>query len=206
MDELPAEAEIIRTAHLDVVARFANSPTHANVSRQETGSRRSNSVARFARQAAKLAWLFLERSVLAPDPAILWCPRAIAAGLAAHRRNKFDLIYATGEPYSDYLTALTLSRITGVPFVIDMRDPWTIAPYKRERRSAVRRAIERRQERRVLARCSAAVFANRASDLYAERFPAWASKLHYIPNGYDSADFEGIEPERFKEFTIVHSG
>jgi len=70
----------------------------------------------------------------------------------------------------------------------------------------LRQSVEQWQERQVLSGCRAAVFANRASDLYANAFPQWVGKFHYIPNGYDPADFEGVEPKRFEKFTIVHSG
>lgn len=70
----------------------------------------------------------------------------------------------------------------------------------------MRQWVERWQERRVLAACHSCVFANRAIDLYAEAFPHWKQKFHYIPNGYDSADFDGVEPKRFDKFTIVHTG
>jgi glycosyltransferase involved in cell wall biosynthesis len=148
----------------------------------------------------------LDEALFVPDPAVLWCPRAIAAGLRAHRAARFDLIFATGEPYSDFLTASTLSRLTGLPYALDMRDPWTLVPYRVESRSAPRRSVERWQERQVLAGCSACVFANRAADAYVERYPQWASKFEYIPNGYDWADFDGVEPARFDRFTIVHNG
>ena len=142
---------------------------------------------------------------IAPN-GLRWRGLAVAAGLREQRRRRFDLIYATGEPYSDYLIALTLSRLIRLPFLIDMRDPWTLAPYQTERLSTARSLVQRRQERRVLSACSACIFANRSIESYAQAFPQWKQKFHYIPNGYDPADFEGIEPRRFDKFTVVHNG
>lgn len=206
-NDLPEGVEIIRTPHFDPVARFSRSPA-APRERSKNGSHSSSGLSfkKALRAVGKGGWLALDKTLLVPDQAVLWCPRAITAGLRAHRRKPFDLIYATGEPYSDYFTASALSRIAGVPFVIDMRDPWTLSPYRNETRKAARQSIERWQERRVLAACRACIFANRSTDLYSEAFPQWAEKFHYIPNGYDSSDFEGVEPERFDRFTIVHSG
>jgi glycosyltransferase involved in cell wall biosynthesis len=204
---LPDEVEIIRTMHFDPVARFTRPSTTANQNGfNGTHSNARSSFTKALRSVARNTWVAFDRNALIPDQAITWVPRALAAGLAAHRRHRFDLIYATGEPYSDYFTASTLSRITGVPFVLDMRDPWTLASYRSEVHSAARQSIERWQERGVLAKSSACVFANRAVDLYSEAFPQWANKFHYIPNGYDPADFEGVEPKQFDRFTIVHSG
>lgn len=140
------------------------------------------------------------------DEPILWCARAVRAGMRAHFRRRFDLILATGEPYSDFLIALMLSRLTRVPFVVDMRDPWTIDPYRAEDVSAMRQLVQRWEERRVLSACSACIFANRSITDYEETFPRWKKKFYYISNGYDSADFAGVEPKQFDKFTIVHNG
>jgi glycosyltransferase involved in cell wall biosynthesis len=205
--EMPAGVEVIRTSHLDPVARFSQTPS-AFPANGQNGNHAAGKTAvkKSLRALARDAWVVFDNKVLIPDQAVTWCPRAIAAGLTAHLERRFDLLYATGEPYSDYFTAATLSQLTGVPFVIDMRDPWTLSPYRKALGSAARQAVERWQERKVLAGCRAAIFANRASDLYATSFPQWADKFHYLPNGYDSADFEGVEPQRFDRFTIVHSG
>jgi glycosyltransferase involved in cell wall biosynthesis len=204
---LPDKVEVIRTMHFDPVARF----TRASVATIHNGSNGAphgprQSFIKALRSVARKSWVAFDRNALIPDQAITWVPRAVAAGLAAHRRHRFDLIYATGEPYSDYFTASMISRVTGVPYVVDMRDPWTLAPYRIEDRSSARQSLERWQERRVLAGCRACVFANRAIDLYSEAFPQWAQKFHYIPNGYDPSDFEGVEPKQFDKFTVVHSG
>lgn len=201
------DIEIIRTMHFDPVARFTRPPVEAHLNGTNgTHTRASQSLKKALRTVAKKSWIAFDRNALIPDQAITWVPRAVAAGLAAHHRHAFDLIYATGEPYSDYFTASSLSRLTGVPFVVDMRDPWTLASYRVEDRSSTRMSLERWQERRVLAGCRACVFANRAIELYAEAFPQWEEKFHYIPNGYDPSDIEGIEPKQFNKFTIVHSG
>ena len=141
-----------------------------------------------------------------PKGVILWCVRAIRAGLRAHRRQSFDLILATGEPYSDFLVAWMLSRLTGVPFVLDMRDPWTLDPYEEKPSSRLRQPAHRWIERWMLSACSACVFANHSLDLYANTFPKWRQKFYYIPNGYDSTDFDDTEAKWFDKFTVLHNG
>ena len=206
--ETPEGVEVVRTPNLDPVARF----TYVRPAAQGTnGAAGSNGSGRGfirggVRRILKTGWLALEKNILVPDPALLWYPRAVAAGQALLRRRHFDLICATGEPYSAYLIAKTLATRAGLPFVIDMRDPWTMAPYRADKRAAWRTSLEAWQERRILAACRACVFAFRHDDLYGAAFPEWTGKFHYIPNGYDSADFAGVEPRRFDKFTIVHSG
>lgn len=205
--EAPASVEVIRTRHFDPVVRFARSARELNGSAANgNGSSSRVSLGRGVRRIARSAWVALDRSLLVPDPAVLWYPRAMAAGRKAAEQTKFDLVYSTGEPYSSYFVARTLSRQLGVPFVMDMRDPWTVESYRSVKPSAARRLLEREQERYLLAECAACIFAFRHSGLYDEAYPQWADKFHYIPNGYDTADFVGVEPKRFKKFTVLHNG
>lgn len=207
--ETPGGVEVVRTAHLDPVARFTRPhPGPAGLNGNGHGGPRPAGWAprKAVRRVLREGWLAVENNLLVPDPAVLWYPRAVAAGRSLLRRGRFDLIWATGEPYSAYFIARALSRSSGVPFVIDMRDPWTIAPYRAVRRAAWRQSLERWQERRLLAACRACVFAFQPDGLYTDAFPQWAGKFHYIPNGYDPADFTGVVPRKFDRFTVVHSG
>ncbi|MBV9126046.1 MAG: glycosyltransferase [Planctomycetes bacterium] len=201
--------DVVRTPHLDPVARFTRpTPGSQGVNGQPNGasSARRWSPRRVVRRILRQGWIGVEDNLLVPDRTLLWYPWAVAAGSRLLRRRRFDLIWATGEPYSAYFIARALSRRSGVPFVIDMRDPWTLEPYRAEVRPAWRSALERRQERSILAACRACVFAIQVTEQYAAAFPQWAGKFHYIPNGYDPADFAGVAPQRFDRFTIVHSG
>src|ERR1700720_371385 len=202
--EFPNGVEIIRTPQIDqlVPAGAAGSaPNDVDRNRPRAPAGMPMTRLRSLAKRGRAAWDQFSR-----HKAIFWCARAVSAGLKAHKRQRFDLIYATGEPYSDFVIALILSRLIGVPFVIDMRDPWQLEPYQGEESSALGRIVSRWAERRVLAACRACIFANRAIDRYAATFPKWKQKFHYLPNGYDPADFDSVEPRRFDKFTIVHNG
>jgi glycosyltransferase involved in cell wall biosynthesis len=203
--DFPDVVEIIRTPRIDPVVQ--SSPLLSVVDRTKPNrtylSGPMNWLKRlrlFARQERVTSARFH------PKGATQWCFRAVTAGLRAHRRQRFELILATGEPYSDFLVAWMLSRLTRVPFVLDMRDPWTLDPYEEVPSSGLRRLVESWAERRMLLACSACIFANRSIDRYANTFPRWKQKFHYIPNGYDSADLDDVEAKRFDKFTIVHNG
>jgi glycosyltransferase involved in cell wall biosynthesis len=206
-DELPPEVEIIRTANFDPLVSFGKASNGHSANGDATAqSSHPSHIKRLARDIGKGAWMALYNNVLIPDQHVLWYPRAVRAGLDAHRRHTFDLIYATGEPYSAYIAASRIARRTGVPYVIDMRDPWTLSPYRNNLGSRARQFVEQWQEQQVLDQCGACVFANRSIYLYSEAYPHWKERFEYIPNGYDSADFEGVEPKQFEKFTIVHTG
>ncbi len=200
----PEGTEIVRTTHLDPVVKFTR-PVRTG-SHPGGGASGGMTIKSLARRALRHGWAAVEKNLLIPDRMLTWYPRAVAAGRELLRRHRFDLILATGEPYSAYFIARSLSRRSGVPFVLDMRDPWTMATYRNEKRSRWRQSLERWQERRMLAACRACIFAFRPDGLYTDIYPRWSDKFHYIPNGYDPADFEDVSPNQFERFTIVHSG
>jgi len=198
-------AEIVRVPCFDPVAGAVGDATVPGPSPPAGPPGRVPLKRRLRRVAGRL-WSFGERHALIPDRSILWHPRAYAAARRILNGRRVDLICATGEPYSSFLLARRLSKRTGVPFVIDIRDPWTLEPYRDERPTRVRQAIERWQERRVLEDASHCVFATQSLDVYGQAYPALAGKFEYIPNGYDADDFTGVTPRAFDRFTVVHNG
>ena len=205
VDEFPAAVEIIRTPRTDLPIKSGRLMSvvdliKPNLAHLVGPMRWMRRLRFFARRERATSDRFHPKGVT------LWCLRAVAAGCRAHRRRHFELILATGEPYSDFLIAWILSRLTRVPFVLDMRDPWTLDPYEEAPSPRLRQLIHRRIERWMLSTCSACIFANRSIDLYASTFPKWKQKFYYIPNGYDSADFEDVKAKEFDKFTIVHNG
>jgi len=54
-----------------------------------------------------------------------WVWPALLCGFRAFHQQRFDLIWATGDPWSSLYAGYWLSRLTGKPLVADIRDPWT---------------------------------------------------------------------------------
>jgi glycosyltransferase involved in cell wall biosynthesis len=204
ISEFPDVVEIIRTPRTNPLTYFSPVQSVANGIKS-----RLNHLPGMTRWMRRMRMLAKRRRAPStrfhPGGAMLWCLRTLTAGLKAHRRRRFELIYATGEPYSDFLIAWILSRLIRVPFVLDMRDPWTIDPYVEEP-NAPHQMVQRWEERRILLACSACVFANHSILSYKKTFPEWKDKFHYIPNGFDSADLDAVMAKRFDRFTIVHNG
>jgi len=86
-----------------------------------------------------------------------WPARVVAAGLRMHLRSPFDLIWATSPPGFALLPAAALSRLTGRPLVVDMRDPWTYGCLWHPT-SRLRARVETWLERMVLSQAARIVF------------------------------------------------
>jgi len=148
----------------------------------------------------------LERWLRLPSPfRRWWVDGAVAAGAKA---SEIDLVYASMSPYESADAAAALARRLGVPWVADLRDPWAldemlVFP------TALHRRLERARMGRALSSAAAIVMNTEeaAAQLRRSFPPLDAARITTIPNGYDAADFEGVEPDdRPGEFAIVHTG
>lgn len=141
-----------------------------------------------------------------PDRWISWWPDAVRVGLRMIRAHQIDVIWSTYPIMTSHLVALALSRITGLPWVADFRDP--VASNGNSFNQRVCRWIERR----VVARADRLVFTTPgAKHLYKRRFQdlAKAKDSSVIPNGYEEEVFSALlRPERSADTpcTLVHGG
>jgi glycosyltransferase involved in cell wall biosynthesis len=135
---------------------------------------------------------FAEKWLLVPDKHVRWTAAAFPRALGLLREGRADAIYTTSPPASAHLLGLALARLTGKPWIADLRDPWTLEPLGWFLRAGgARLSLERRLERSCFDRSSAIVASTpEAAVRYEEIYPASARKVHAIPNGYDAAEIE----------------
>ena len=137
-----------------------------------------------------------------------WGLASVARAVRMHRRKPFDVVVATGNPFAAFGAAWLINKLTGLPYVVDYRDAWTLNLF------ADKPAFPDGHpawgwERRVLDKASAAVFVNEAlRHWHAERYPQDAGKMMIVPNGWDPdvlehtpggglADHRSTRPLRF---------
>lgn len=145
-----------------------------------------------------------------PDGWASWYPAAVWQGLRLIRRHRIKAIWSTYPIMSAHRIAWRLSRITGVPWIADFRDPVASSVEATNPHSV---ASQQRWEKRVLASAARVVFtspgAMRACE---ERFPAAATagKLAVIGNGFDDAAFADLPAAPARDpaqpLTLLHSG
>lgn len=145
-----------------------------------------------------------------PDGWASWWPAAVLQGLWLIRRHQVHAIWSTYPVMTAHCIAHTLSRLSGLPWIADFRDPVSSSV---EPENPFSVAAQYRWERRVLRRATRIVFTTSgARNACAARYPEAyrAGKLAVIGNGYDEAAFAEMPPpspvQRGKPLVLLHSG
>ena len=152
---------------------------------------------------ARLAY----RRVLLPDPSVTWLPTAVPAAVRLVRRERIDAVITTSPPVSMNLIGASVKRLTGIPWVADLRDSILLNADRRFERTTVR-AKEKAFERvvGVVARRADAVVT--VSEPIADEVRGFepAGHVKVIPNGCDFDDFAGLEYQPGDRFRLTHTG
>lgn len=140
-----------------------------------------------------------------PDRWVSWWPDAVRIGLRLIREQKIEVIWSTHPILTSHLIALSLSRLSGLPWVADFRDPVGIGG------GALNKRVCRWLERQAIERSAHSVFTTAgARQLYETRFSeSFSRKASVIANGYDEATFSRLGPPPLRSngpVTLVHSG
>jgi hypothetical protein len=150
------------------------------------------------------------RILALPDRWASWTLSALTLAWFEIRKRRPDVIWSTFPIATAQLIGACLSRITGIPWIADLRDSMTEDHYPRDENV---RAMYRRIEATVVRRASAVVFtAPSTRRMYQERYPAAQHEhWHVISNGFDEENFATAEalvrPRASEEpHTLIHSG
>jgi glycosyltransferase involved in cell wall biosynthesis len=120
-----------------------------------------------------------------PEQYVSWARSAVGRALKLHRWQRFDAVLATGNPFAAFAAAWAIHRLTGVPYVLDYRDSWTLDLFTDEPAFPPKHPAWG-WERRVIDRAAATVFVNDAlRGWHARRYPAAADRMLVVPNGWD---------------------
>lgn len=152
-----------------------------------------------------------------PDRWISWPLWAIPAGLKMIRKYRPEVVWSTYPIASSLWIGYALHKLSGLPWVVDIRDPLTEDDPRTGERSPAdyglwrtRRAIEERamsQSTRVV------LVTEGARNIYANRYGK-LPKDHWavIPNGYSEESFAEVErslvlsPRKAGPLQLLHSG
>ncbi|GAA2144364.1 glycosyltransferase [Glycomyces algeriensis] len=120
-----------------------------------------------------------------PEKYAGWSGNALREGLRLHGEHPFDLVLATGNPFSAFAAAESLGRRAGLPYVLDYRDSWTLDLFTNK--PAFPEGHPSYQwEADFIASAAAVAFVNEPlRDWHAKRYPDAAERMSVVPNGWD---------------------
>lgn len=137
--------------------------------------------------------------LLFPDAKVLWLPFAYSLGKKVLEKERPNLIFATGPPYSALVLGVLLKQKAKVPLISDFRDPYptgfTPPPFHF-------RLLVQLLRRYILNSSDAVVAVNQGT----------ASRLEkgavIIENGYDPTEFEIEEniPKKVESISVFYAG
>jgi len=146
-----------------------------------------------------------------PDRWSSWWLGAVPAGMKLIRKFRPHVIWSTYPIATAHLIGLTLHRMSGIPWVADLRDPMAQDGYPTD--PLVWKTFDW-IEKRIVRYADAVTFTTPgALREYKRRYPEKAEKFSVIENGYDENAFAAVKAGRdisprngVKPFTLVHSG
>ncbi|MBK7365435.1 MAG: glycosyltransferase [Nitrosomonas sp.] len=149
------------------------------------------------------------RILAVPDRWITWWLGSIPKGLYLIRTLKPDVIWSTFPIATAHLIGYTLSRITGLPWVTDFRDPMVQPDYPPN--PLVYRSYQWIEQQAIRYSAHTIVTTPGTKKDYIQRFPTIPeSRFRLIENGYDELSFSGVLPQQRaqqgKQLILIHSG
>jgi glycosyltransferase involved in cell wall biosynthesis len=147
-----------------------------------------------------------------PDRWSTWIFGGVLSGLRAIQEHKINLIYSTFPIMSAAVIGLALQRLTGLPWILDLRDPMTEGDYPYDPQV---QGVWKRIERACMRRVSRVIFTAEATrQMYLDRYPDLLKPemCHLISNGFDEADFRDLAipspapVPNGRPVRLVHSG
>ncbi|OVE84084.1 hypothetical protein B2G88_06525 [Natronolimnobius baerhuensis] len=129
--------------------------------------------------------------------ALRWILPVVQAGIRVIDTHDIDIVYYTAPPFPQLLAAPLLKRMTGLPYIVDLRDPWSIHPYTSGGvtdvfRTALADIFEPTVLRNAARVCCVTEPMTRR---YVAAYPELEDTFETITNGFDPDEFDTDEDE-----------
>jgi glycosyltransferase involved in cell wall biosynthesis len=185
--------EIIRTNALDMNRLFSK-----------------RGVVRMPSESFRKALQVIGDFFLIPDSKIGWKSKAVKKGNEILSKQKFDLIFATAPPQTDFLIGAALKKATQIPLVVDYRDSWLQYPYKYFP-TPVHYYLHYRLEKRVMKAADRVLVTHRRvkEDLVKRHKALQYNDVTILSQGFDPADLDVKPQEKLQmplRLRLCHTG
>jgi glycosyltransferase involved in cell wall biosynthesis len=138
---------------------------------------------------------FIRGNFIIPDPRKGWNKYAIAKAKELFLTHQIDTVITTSPPHSTQLIGLHLQKELNVKWVADLRDPWTdIYYFNQMYPTYLARQIHKNLEKKVLVNADRIItVSEELKKLFSGKAENTSHKIKVIPNGFDTADFQGAK-------------
>lgn len=159
----------------------------------------------------RLPMKFIGLKMVSPDPEYFWYRMNRDKVAKLIEEEGIQLIYTTSFPYSSHLMGVYLKKkMPHLRWIVDFRDEWTNNPYHLDSLyMKLRLGAEKKMEYEVTSNCDYLV-TNTPFMLknFVKDNPRLENRSTFIPNGYDSDDFAGLENVQAdkEKFVITYTG
>lgn len=152
---------------------------------------------------------FVRGNLFIPDARVGWNKHALKKADELLQDGKFEAILTTSPPHSTQLIGLKLKKKHNLPWIADLRDPWTnIHYYDQLHHTAIAKRLDEKYEQQVLEEADAIIVTSEDTKRLFLNKPVSISvnKIHVIPNGYDEEDFKVPSNPPKDELLITYAG
>ena len=147
---------------------------------------------------------FIRGNFFTPDAKVLWVKPSVEFLTDYLTENPVDVIISTGPPHSMHLIAQQLIESFDIPWMADLRDPWTDLYYNKEFfQLGFAKRKNKRFEEKVLKSADVVVTVGNELKKYFERFN---SNVEVIPNGFDDEVEHDKEIKLSQKFSLSYIG
>ncbi len=195
LKEIPPDVEIVRTESFDPqrlsILMMSSAVKEAS---KNSGVVRNTTVTEGSRVLG--VYRRVRDCIGIPDIWIGWTPFAVFSGWKTIRRRKVDAIVGMVGSGTTAIITYLLSRLTGVPYLLDLRDGWTEDPdetYPTGFHRWVNGVFERWTMKNVAA---LTVYGDSCREAFEQKYPWLKGKVTVIPNGFDRADLKEVVPQQ----------
>ncbi len=152
---------------------------------------------------------FIRGNFFIPDARVGWNRHAYKECMRIIKTGHIDVIVTTSPPHSSHLIGLKLKKKTGIPWIADLRDPWTdiyyinnlfrLTPIQKRDAALERAVIEQASAITTVSKSLKELFIKKSDKISPD-------KIFLIPNGFDKNDFAGNTTIKSLHFNITYTG
>ena len=148
--------------------------------------------------------LFIRANFFIPDARKGWCRFALKEARKIIKENQIEAIITTGPPHSTHLTGLALKKEFGLPWIADLRDPWTNIFYNKYFPRTIRtKKKDQYLEDSVIMNADLVTVVSKGLQ---DEFENRAKKSEIIYNGFDPADIPETKTIKSERFILSYVG